>query len=187
MKPRTRNLQPSAPLPIADLTTVNMFLRYSAHLLHAAISCCRRLAARLKTSVCGRSSAKITGSNLTRILRQITDTCSTSLIAGVPIPLCTWRHSHTHTQTHTHTHPHHTHTHPPTQTHTHPHTHTHTHTNPLSNFTHCRSHRPLACSRLRVRVLVGRADHPSRGFLPTVMPQSMNEEILTHRPLACEF
>jgi hypothetical protein len=65
MTPRTRNLQISAPLPIADLTTVNRFLRYSAHLLHAAISCCRRLAARLKTSVCGRSSDKITGSNLT--------------------------------------------------------------------------------------------------------------------------
>jgi hypothetical protein len=50
---------------IAGTIIGNMFMRYSTHLLHAAITCCSRLAARLKAQDCGPTPAKIMGSNLT--------------------------------------------------------------------------------------------------------------------------
>jgi hypothetical protein len=65
-----------------------------------------------------------------------------------------------------------------------------THNDLVFNFTHCWTQRSLACPRLRVRILLGRADHSSGGVLPAVMPQRVNEETVTHwraglRPLAC--
>jgi hypothetical protein len=39
--------------------------------------------------------------------------------------------------------------------------------------------------RFRVRIVLRRADHSSRGVLLTVMPQSMNEKIVAHRGQVC--
>jgi hypothetical protein len=55
----------------------------------------------------------------------------------------------------------------------------HTHNDLVFNFTHCRSPGVACLSRLRVRILLGRADHSCRGVLPTVVPQRVNEIMAT--------